>query len=93
MPGTSTRWASLCGRGAEFNGSDRADGPKVAVINQNLARTWWPNESAVGHRIKVGGPYQDGGLLEIVGVAEDVRQSGLDTQPDPEIYRPGAGSR
>jgi len=77
-------------QGREFNGSDRADGPKVAVINQNLARTWWPNESAVGHRIKVGGPYQDGGLLEIVGVAEDVRQSGLDTQPDPEIYRPAA---
>jgi putative ABC transport system permease protein len=53
-----------------------------------LARRWWPGESAVGHRIKVGGPYQDGELLEIVGVAGDVRQSGLDSQTMPEIYLP-----
>jgi putative ABC transport system permease protein len=75
-------------QGREFSDTDRANGPKIAVINETLARTWWPNEPAVGHRIKFGGPYQDGDLLEIVGVAGDVRQSGLDTQPDPEIYLP-----
>jgi putative ABC transport system permease protein len=75
-------------QGREFNDTDRAKGPGVAVINETLAHTWWPNESALGHRIKVGGPYQDGTLLEIVGVAGDVRQSGLDSQPMPEIYLP-----
>jgi len=75
-------------QGREFSDTDRVDGPKVAVINEKLARTWWPNESAVGHRIKVGGPYQEGNLLEIVGVAADVRQYGLDSEPEVEIYRP-----
>ncbi len=77
-------------QGREFTDTDRATGPKIAVVNQTFARTWWPKESAVGHQIKVGGPYQDGDLLEIVGVAGDIRQSGLDSQPMPEIFRPSA---
>lgn len=64
-------------QGRKFNATDRAAGPQIAVINETFARTWWPNESSIGHQIKVGGPYQDGALLEIVSVAGDVRQSGL----------------
>jgi len=75
-------------QGREFNDTDRAQGPKIAVINETLARTWWPHESAVGQRIQFGGPYQEGNLLEIVGVAGDVRQSGRDSEPMPEIYLP-----
>ena len=75
-------------QGREFTDADRPKGPPVAVINEKLAREWWPNESAVGHQIKVGGPYQEGNLLEIVGVAADVRQSGLDSEPMEEIYTP-----
>jgi putative ABC transport system permease protein len=74
-------------QGREFNDSDRT-GPDVAVVNQTLARRWWPNEFAIGHRIKLGGPYMEGPLLEIVGVAGDVKQFELDTKPMPEIYRP-----
>jgi putative ABC transport system permease protein len=74
--------------GREFNDGDRPKSPRVAVVNETLARTWWHGESAVGHQIKVGGPYEKGELLEIVGVAGDVRQSGLDTEPMPEIYQP-----
>jgi putative ABC transport system permease protein len=73
-------------QGREFTNSDRA-AAKVAVINQTLARMWWPGQSAIGQQIKVGGPYQDGPLLEIIGVAGDVRQSGLDTEPIQEIYQ------
>jgi putative ABC transport system permease protein len=80
-------------QGREFSESDRAGGLKIAVINETLAHTWWPNEPAIGHQIKVGGPYQDGDLLEIVGVAGDVRQSGLDSQPMPEIYLPSSQQR
>jgi putative ABC transport system permease protein len=76
--------------GREFNDGDRPKGAAVAVINEKLARMWWPHESAVGRQIKVGGPYQQGNLLEIVGVAADVRQSGLDSEPDEEIYLPAA---
>jgi hypothetical protein len=77
-------------QGREFNGTDRPKGAPAAVINEKLAHMWWPNESAVGHQIKVGGPYQEGNLLEIVGVAADVRQSGLDSSPMEEIYQPAA---
>jgi predicted permease len=73
-------------QGREFNESDHATSRKVAVVNETFAHTWWPNESAIGHLIKVGGPYRDGALLEIVGVVGSIRQSGLDSQPMPEIF-------
>ena len=75
-------------QGREFRDTDRADGPKIAVINETLARTWWPHESAVGHQIKFGGPYQQGDVLQIVGVTGDLRQYGRDSTPDPEIFFP-----
>ena len=52
-------------QGREFSDTDRAGGSKVVVINETVARKWWPNEPAVGHQIKSGGPYQEGDLLEI----------------------------
>jgi predicted lysophospholipase L1 biosynthesis ABC-type transport system permease subunit len=42
----------------------------------------------VGHRIKSGGPYRDGPIYEIVGVAGNVSQMGLGTEPYPEVYLP-----
>src|SRR5664280_3142744 len=58
---------------------DRASGPAVAVINQELARTWWKDaRSAVGQHIKLGGPYMKGPVLEIVGVTTNVPDMGLD---------------
>jgi putative ABC transport system permease protein len=77
-------------QGREFAETDRASGPKIAIVNDTFAHQWWPTEPAVGHQIKVGGPYQKGDLLEIVGVAGDVKQFGLDSQPMPEIYQPSA---
>jgi putative ABC transport system permease protein len=74
------------GRG--FSDGDRRSAPRVAIVNETFARKWWPKASAVGHRIKSGGPYRDGPIYEIVGVAGDVSQMGLDTEPLPEIYLP-----
>jgi putative ABC transport system permease protein len=66
---------------------DRAGGLAVAVINQEIAYRWWKDaRSAIGQHIKIGGPYQEGGVLEIVGVAANVPQMGLDSPPLPEIY-------
>ncbi len=72
--------------GRAFSDTDRRSAPRVAIVNQTFARKWWPKESAVGHRIKSGGPYRDGPVYEIVGVAGNVSQMGLDTEPMPEIY-------
>jgi putative ABC transport system permease protein len=74
------------GRG--FSVADRGKAPPVAIVNETFARKWWPNQTAVGHSIKFGGPYQDGQTLEIVGVVGDVSQIGLDAEPGPEMYLP-----
>ena len=75
-------------QGRGFADSDRPAAPLVAIVNETFARKWWPRESAVGHRIKWGGPYRDGPIYEIVGVAGDVSQMGLGTEPYPEVYLP-----
>jgi len=76
--------------GRAFNAGDRKGAPLVAVVNEVLARRWWPKETAVGHIIKNGGPYMPGPTYEIVGVVGNVAQEGLDSQPAPMIYRPFA---
>ena len=93
VPGYFRMMGTPVRAGREFNESDRAGGREVAVINETLARQWWPAGGAVGHRIKFGGPYMDGPVLEIVGVVGDIRQSGLDAEPDPEIFLPFAQRR
>jgi putative ABC transport system permease protein len=75
-------------QGRDFSEADRANAPKVVIVNETLARTWWPDRRAVGNRIKIGGPFADGPVVEVVGVTADVKQEGLDSQPMPEIYQP-----
>jgi predicted permease len=86
------RIAILAGR--DFSGSANDDGRSV-VVNEKLARHWWPEnpELALGRRIKVGGPYRDGPILEIIGVTRDVSQTALDVEASPEIYIRGAQHR
>ncbi len=69
-------------RGREFNDQDRADTPLAAVINEALARRYFPGQDPLGQRFYWG----DRGLFTIVGVAGDVRISALDADPPPMIY-------
>ncbi|HLJ46051.1 MAG TPA: ABC transporter permease [Bryobacteraceae bacterium] len=75
-------------QGRPFTSRDVAKGVQVAIVNEKLARTWWPNRTAVGTQIKVGGPYRDGAVLEIVGVVGNVSQLGLDTEVAPHVFTP-----
>jgi putative ABC transport system permease protein len=73
--------------GREFNAEDRPGTPPVTVINEELARKWWPSpQLAIGHLLKMGGPYMDGPALQIVGVVGNFSLSGLDSLPEPEFY-------
>jgi len=75
--------------GRYFTGGDRADAPKVVLINQMLARHYWPNQSPVGKRIKTGGAERPNNpWMEIVGVVGDVKYSGLDGAPEMVLYWP-----
>ncbi|HKW31447.1 MAG TPA: ABC transporter permease [Candidatus Acidoferrum sp.] len=71
--------------GRVFTEHDNASSARVIVINQTLARTFWPNENPLGQRItmKDWGPPLTG---EIVGVVGDVKTNGLDELVGPMIY-------
>ncbi len=60
--------------------------PLVVIVNEALAKKYWPGQSAVGKRISVG--YDSDSLREIVGVVGDVRRTALDEEPAPAIYLP-----
>lgn len=76
--------------GRFFSSVDGPSSPHVAIVNRTFANRWWPTENAVGHSIRYGGRGEPGDLLEIVGVVDDVRQFGLDTPSEPEVFFPGA---
>jgi putative ABC transport system permease protein len=69
--------------GRTFTADDRGSSPLVAIVNETMARRYWPDRSPIGHRFSfVGSP----GALEVVGVVRDVRHWGIDAAVNPEMY-------
>jgi putative ABC transport system permease protein len=77
-------------RGRDFDATDGAGKPPVAIVNETLARQFFPGEGAVGKRIKR--VLSDREWRTIVGVARDVRSFALEAQPRPQLYHPHAQS-
>jgi putative ABC transport system permease protein len=73
-------------RGRFFTARDRTNTAPVVIINQALARRYFPGLNPVGRRI--GSPDFGPQLCEIAGVVEDVKQTALDASPGPEVFRP-----
>lgn len=69
--------------GRLFNNTDVSATPRVVVINETAAKTYWPNENPIGKHVEVG----QGGLkdAEVIGVIRGVRQR-ADSAPIPEVY-------
>jgi predicted permease len=76
--------------GRDIRAGDRAGSRRVVVINETMARRYWPGEDPVGETIRIGGP--DTQPLEIVGYARDVKH-GLTEDPEPFVYFPLMQSR
>jgi putative ABC transport system permease protein len=74
--------------GRFFAESDNADAPGVVIINDALAKKYWPNEDALGKRITFDDPRKDPKWLTIVGITRSIRHRGLDLDPQPEYYIP-----
>jgi putative ABC transport system permease protein len=72
-------------KGRAFTEQDKADAPKVILINETLARKFFPNEDPIGKRLNLGINNIKG---EIVGVVGDVRSSQLTKEAGPEFYVP-----
>jgi len=75
-------------RGRLFTERDDASAPPVALINETMARRFWPGENAIGKRIKIGPNPESHPWIVIVGVIGDVHHFGLDVDVHPEVYRP-----
>jgi len=71
--------------GRTFTDADASTTLPVIVVNETMAKKYWPGASAVGRRMMMGG---NGVWLTVVGVVADVRHRGLDLLPRPEMYRP-----
>jgi putative ABC transport system permease protein len=68
---------------------DDHDGPtaSVVMVNETMARKFWPGEDPVGRRIKLSGTPDRAPWFTVIGVVGDVRHFGLDTEPRAETYR------
>ena len=73
-------------KGRLFTDHDNADSPRVVVIDETLARQFFPNQDPLGRHLQV--PDVTRPAREIVGVVGAVRDTTLDQQPQPTIYFP-----
>jgi putative ABC transport system permease protein len=80
-------------RGRMFTDRDDGGAARVVLINEGLEKQFWPNRDALGQRITIGkgmGPEFEEPPREIIGIVGDVRDQGLNNNPDPIMYIPVA---
>lgn len=76
-------------RGRFFSESDNTRAPGVVIINDALAKKFWPDDDALGKRITFSDTRKpDPKWLTIVGIVRSIRHRGLDLDPAPEYYLP-----
>jgi len=78
--------------GQSFRGRETAESPPVAIINETMARRFFPGVTPVGKRIKWGSPTSPSAWATIVGVAADVKGTALDAPVEPAVYFPALQS-
>jgi len=69
--------------GRLFSDHDVSDAPPVILIDETLARQYWPSGNPIGRRMRLWGE-----LREVVGIVGQVHHYGLEKQPEPTIYVP-----
>jgi putative ABC transport system permease protein len=74
-------------RGRAIESRDGIDAPPVVLVSETFARRAWPNEDAIGQRVRIGSP-SDGPWRTIVGIVGDVKQVSLSADQPFGIYIP-----
>jgi putative ABC transport system permease protein len=72
--------------GRTFTDEEAWHKPTAVIINQTLARRYWPNENPLGKRLKVGA--RDSVWVEIIGVAPDTKETELTAEVEGALYQP-----
>jgi putative ABC transport system permease protein len=75
-------------RGRAFTATDNLSAPPVVIINESMARYFWPNENAVGKRFHYGGAQSNAPIVTVVGVVADMRRTGFDAPVRYETFLP-----
>ena len=78
-------------RGRNFTEHDDASAPGVVIINDAMAKKYWPNADPLNDRLVIGagvGPVFVEPARQIIGVAGDMRGNGLNREPSPTMYIP-----
>jgi putative ABC transport system permease protein len=78
-------------KGRLFSESDQVEKPKdpmIVIINETIAKKYFPNQDPIGKRLQTGDPDPASPWETIVGVVGDVKYSGLDAEPAPQLYVP-----
>jgi putative ABC transport system permease protein len=92
MRSASSRYFETLGipvlEGRPFGREDTATSHPVVLVNQTMAKHFWPTGSALGKRLKLGGLDSKEPWLDIVGVVGDVKHWGLADLPSSQIYQP-----
>ena len=73
-------------RGRAFTDDDRAGSRRVAIVNQQFAKSYWPNQDPIGKRIRMDAA--DGPEAEVVGVARTGHYLSVYESPAPYVYVP-----
>jgi predicted permease len=73
-------------RGRGFTEAEQAGATRVVVVNETLARLWWPDEDAVGRCMRVGADTNP--CAQIIGIAEDTRRFSVIEDPAVQFYTP-----
>ena len=74
--------------GRDFNDSDTKDSPDVTIIDERLARQYWPNQNPIGKRVRFGPREDNEPWHTIVGVVSKIRHQRMQEETDPSVYLP-----
>lgn len=74
--------------GRFFSSVDGPDAPRVAIVNETMARQGWPGRDPIGMRFKLGSPDSDGPWYFVVGIVADMRRQGPEREPFPQMFVP-----
>ena len=79
-------------RGRYFEDRDSNTAPEVAIIDESLAQTYWPNQNPIGKRLHGGGHTSNDPWKTVVGVVRHVRNRTLEARSRVEVYFPQSQS-
>lgn len=74
--------------GRDFTDHDAPGAPEVTIVGEAAARRFWPGQSAIGQRLVLDGAGRTGAVVQVVGVARDIRYRNMDFGSTPFVYLP-----